>query len=479
MIRKTALATMFAAMVSACTVGPDYQRPDVTTPAAWRTESAASVVKSVEVTDQWWLVFNDPQLNELVDIALAENKDLQIAASRVAQAMATVTVVNADRLPTVGAGAEATRSQPSELANRPPVTIVNNFQVMVNASFELDIWGKYRRASEGARASLLATQYGRDTVRISLISGVVQSYFQLRGADAQLIVLKQTLETRKKSLALQKKRYDNGLTSELEYRQAEVEYQAILSQVPQAEIQVAQLENALSILLGRNPGNIQRGLPVDKLAPVPEVPAGLPSDLLLRRPDIRQAEETLIAANAQIGVAKAAYFPSISLTGLFGSQSLELSDLFKGPSKVWQFGGAVSMPIFTGGRIRGGVELAEARAQEMLLNYQKTIQIAFREVDDAIIAYQKLKEAYDIQLKQYVATKRLVQIAQRRYHHGLISYLEVLDAERNLHNLEAALIATQQTRLIAFVGLNTALGGGWLDPLVQPEQVPADGAKAG
>ena len=199
--------------------------------------------------------------------------------------------------------------------------------------------------------------------------------------------------------------------------------------------------------------------------PVPEVPAGLPSDLLVRRPDIRQAEETLVAANAQIGVAKAAYFPSISLTGLFGSQSLELSDLFKGPSKVWQFGGAVSMPIFTGGRIRGGVELAEARAQEMLLNYQKTIQIAFREVDDAIIAYQKLKEAYDIQLKQYVATKRLVQIAQRRYHHGLISYLEVLDAERNLHNLEAALIATQQTRLIAFVGLNTALGGGWLDPL--------------
>lgn len=483
--------TLFISLASlgvfvGCTVGPDYERPKVEVPNAWRADysisSADADKPQCSLTDatqcEWWKVFGDSELDRLVNIALEENKDLLIAASRIEEYRAMFVVTDSDRYPTLDVSGSISRQQMSQrIASFSMPYPINNKQLALNLGFELDLWGKYRRASEAARAQLLATQYARDTVRLTLISNVVQAYLQLRTLDAQLQRTEQTLTTRKEAYDLQEKRFKEGLISELELRQAEVEYRSTAALIPSLQQQIQQTENGLSVLLGRNPGTIARGLSIGEMSPFPDIPVGLPSELLARRPDIRQAEEQLVAANAQIGVAKAAYFPTISLTGIFGTQSAALDNLFTGPSKTWQWAGNLGMPIFNAGRIGANVDIATERQKQALYTYQQAIQTAFREVDDALIANQKLQEQYQAQLQQYEATQKLLKIAQLRYQYGYVSYLDVLDAQRNLYNVEITIINTQSAKLSALVALNKALGGGWVDGNPEPSSSSTNGVE--
>jgi multidrug efflux system outer membrane protein len=340
-------------------------------------------------------------------------------------------------------------------------------------SFELDLWGKLRNATEAARAQLLATEEAKRTVILTLVSQLANSYVQLLDLDQQLVVTRETLGTRSESVRINGLRFKAGLISELDYQQAVAEYQNAAVQVPRLERLIAQQENAISLLLGRNPGKIARGVTLDQLA-LPQVPGGLPSELLERRPDIRQAEQQLISANALIGVAKAAFFPSISLTGLFGVASTDLSDLFKGPSRTWQFAGILAQPIFTGGALTGQLQVAEAVQQQALLNYQQVIQNAFAEVDDSPIAISKLREQLKDQAAQVNALQRNVDLATLRYKNGYSDYLTVVDAERNLYAAQLQYVQDQGLLFTTLVNLYKALGGGWVD---QAERMSAPPVK--
>ncbi len=336
--RNCAIALTFAVLLSGCMVGPDYRRPDVDVPAAWRLGPAeAGEISNIA----WWDQFADPVLSNLVRTALANNKDLKIATANVEQAAAQYGIVRSAQFPQVDANASAERqgvSQSTVVTIPGGKQVFNNYAVNLSASFELDVWGRLRRATESAQASLLASEQGKGTVVLTLVATVANAYIQLRALDRQLEIAQYTSDSLGEAARLQKVRFEEGAVPESDYQQAEAQYRAALARVPELERQIAQQENFISVLLGRNPGPIARGRTIDALF-FPAVPGGLPSSLLERRPDIRQAEENLIAANADIGVAKAAYFPDISLTGLLGLQSADLSDLFKGPSKVWSFGG--------------------------------------------------------------------------------------------------------------------------------------------
>jgi multidrug efflux system outer membrane protein len=344
--------------------------------------------------------------------------------------------------------------------------------VDLGVSFELDLWGKLRNATEAARAQLLATEENRRTVILTLVSQLANSYVQLLDLDQQLAVTRATLQTRSESVRINGLRFRAGLTSELDYQQAVAEYQNAAVQVPLLERQIGQQENAISLLLGRNPGTISRGVSLDRLA-MPQVPGGLPSELLERRPDIRGAEQQLIAANALIGVAKAAFFPSISLTGLFGVASTDLSDLFKGPSKTWQFAGALAQPIFTGGALTGQLQIAEAVQKQALLNYQQTIQTAFAEVDDSLIAVSKLRQQLKDEEAQVKALQRNLDLATLRYQNGYSDYLTVVDADRNLYSAQLQYVQSQGDLFSAMVSLYKAMGGGWIDEAERMATPPA------
>jgi len=338
----------------------------------------------------------------------------------------------------------------------------DTFQTTLNASWELDIWGRIRRATEAAQAELIASEEGRRAVILSLVSGVATAYINLRDLDRQLEIARSTAKTREEGYNIFKLRFAGGIISEMELAQVKSQYDEALATIPQIEKAVTQQENGLCVLLGRNPGPIPRGKTIDQLA-LPIVPAGLPSELLARRPDIRQAEQNLIAANAVIGVAKAAYFPSISLTGFFGYASSDLSDLFKGPAKVWQFSVPVSVPIFTAGKIAGQVKAAEAVQQQTLFSYQKAIQTAFREVDDALVDQLRTREQLTAQANQVASLKTYYELAQLRYDNGYTSYIEVLDAERSLFNVQLTYTQNQGVLFQALISLYKAMGGGWVD----------------
>ena len=473
-MRKTLLAIAISTALAGCaSVGPDYQRPETPTPEQWRI----SIQQANDLANtRWWEQFQDPVLNDLIQIALQENKDVQIAAARVEEFMGRYGVVRSEQFPQVGANAAGARTRVGEseddvsLIENP----VNTFQVDLGVSFELDLWGKLRRATEAARAQLLATEEAKRTVILTLVSQLANSYVQLLDFDQQLTITRATLETRQESVRINRLRFEAGLTSELEYQQAVAEYQNAAVQVPLLERLIAQQENAISLLLGRNPGKIIRGVTLEQLA-LPQVPGGLPSDLLERRPDIRQAEQELIAANALIGVAKAAFFPSISLTGLFGVASTDLSDLFKGPSRTWQFAGVLAQPIFTGGALTGQLQVAEAVQKQALLNYQQTIQTAFAEVDDSLIAVSKLREQLKDQAAQLNALQRYLDQATLRYKNGYTDYLTVVDAERNLFSAQLQYVQNQGGLFIALVSLYKALGGGWVN---EAEQMTASASAA-
>ncbi|MDD5170501.1 MAG: efflux transporter outer membrane subunit [Syntrophales bacterium] len=448
--------------LSGCMMGPDYRKPTVETPGAWRFEEKEA--RQIGNT-AWWEQFDDPVLNELIKVSLKENKDLKIASARVEEFMGRYGISRAALFPTVYAGASAGRSRVTELgptaltsATQNPA---NNYTALLNASWEIDLWGKLRRATEAARADLLTQEEGRISVVLTLVASVASAYVNLGNLDRQLEIAKQTAQSRKESYDLFLIRFRGGVISELELNQVKSEYEQALATIPVLEKVISQQENALSILLGRNPGPVPRGKKIGELV-LPPIPAGLPSGLLANRPDVRQAEQSLIAANARIGVAKSLYFPSISLTGAFGVSSTDLTNLFTGPARAWSWAVPLATPIFTSGAISGQIKAAEAQQEQALLRYQQTIQTAFREVEDALIDQKRSREALDIQNRQIESLKSYARFARLRFDNGYTSYIEVLDAERSLFNAELTRAQTKGTLFQALVNLYKAMGGGWI-----------------
>jgi multidrug efflux system outer membrane protein len=459
-------------------VGPNYQRPQVDTPQSWRFEDKEA--KDVANT-AWWEQFKDPVLNELIQVALQENKDVKIAAARVEQYIGQYATTRAALFPQVGAGASAGRQRVSQTTG--PISLkesqgeptFNDYQVFLNASWEIDFWGKLRRATEAARATLLSTEEARRTVILTLVTSVANAYINLRDLDKQLEITKQTVQSYKEGYDLFKLRFEYGIVSEIQVSMAKSQYEAALANIPFFEKAIAQQEDALSVLLGRNPGSIVRGKTIDQLM-LPAVPAGLPSDILVNRPDIRQAEQDLIAANANIGVAKAQYYPTISLTGALGLESADLSNLFTGPARLWSWAVPLTAPIFTGGAIAGQVKSAEAVQQQTLLTYQQAIQTAFREVDDALVDQKETRLQLDALAQQVAALSDYARLSWVRYENGYTSYLEVLDANSRLYNAQLTHAQTQGTLFQALVNLYNAMGGGWVLEADKMTMSPQEGA---
>ncbi len=462
-MRKLAPLTLLCGLLVGCAVGPNYKRPSVNAPDTYRglTAEEAAKAESASLGDQkWWEVFQDERLQDLIRTALQQNYDVRIAATRILVAQAQLGITRADQLPTITGGAEATNQRSPQSRFLPAFDTSAN-QVNLSLHWELDFWGKFRRATQAARASLLASQWARQAVISSLVSNVATAYFQVRELDLELEISRRTLASRQDSLRLTQLLSDHGATSLLDVRQAEQLVYTAGEQIPDLERRIEQQENFISILLGKNPAAVPRGRKLTEQPHAPEVPAGLPSSLLERRPDILQAEQQLIAFNAQIGVAKAAYFPQITLTGTGGYQSSALTSLFSGPTGLWNFGASLTQPIFTGGRIRSGVRFAEAQQQEALLVYQQTIQQAFREVSDALVAYRKNQEFRRQQELLTQSAQDAARLSDMRYRGGVTSYLEVLTNETNYFSAELSLTQAQRNELLALVQLYKALGGGW------------------
>jgi outer membrane protein, multidrug efflux system len=463
-----------------CTVGPNYKRPKLDVPVAYReatpdSSSAGSASASAQAQPQqptapsaaqslgnekWWEVFQDRELQDLIRTALKNNYDIRIAAARVLQAQAQVGIVRADQLPSLAVGGNVTSQQSSKLGPIPPFELTQG-SLTASAAWNLDFWGRYRRATEAAGANLLANEWAQKEVMATLVADVAGSYFRLRQLDLELEISKRTLGTRQDSLQLTQTLEQHGINSMLDVRQSEQLVYIAATEVPDLERQIAQQENALSILLGRNPGDIPRGLKLTEQPHAPEVPAGLPSALLERRPDIREAEENLIVANAQIGVARAAYFPQISLTGAAGYQSSALTNLFTGPAGIWNLAASAAQPVFEGGRLKSNVRFAEAQREQTLLTYQQTIQGAFRDVSDALVAYRKDREFRIQQEHLLESAQDAARLSQVRFKAGTTDYLEVLTNETNSFSAELGLAQAQGNELIALVQLYQALGGGW------------------
>ena len=447
-----------------CAVGPNYKRPSTDVPGMYRgatpQEPAQPAASQSFGGQKWWEVFQDKQLQDLIRTALLQNYDVRIAATRILEAQAQLGITRADQLPSISGEALAVNERnPQTKLFRQYETSAN--QLDLSLAWELDFWGKYRRATEAARANLLATEWAHEAVVSTLVSDVATAYFQLRSLDLQLEISQRTLALRRDSLQLTQTLANGGATSMLDVRQAEQLVDTAAETIPDLERRIEQQENFLSTLLGNNPGPIVRGTKLNEQPHMPEIPAGLPSSLLERRPDIREAEAQLIAANAQIGVAKAAYFPQISLTATGGYQSSALTSLFTGPAGLWSFGGSLVQPIFAGGRIRSGVTFSEARQQEALLTYRQTIQQAFRGVSDGLIEYHKDREFREYQQQLALSAQDAAQLSEMRYRGGAASYLEVLTNETNDFAAELGLAQAQLNELVGLVLIYRNLGGGW------------------
>ena len=463
-------AAIVIAAAAGCTVGPDYKRPEVDTPKAYRVEENGA--KDL-VNTAWWKQFQDSKLDELIDEGLKNSKDLRVAAARVEEFAGRLTTTRSQFYPQIGYGAGGSRDRISERLATPVPPGVSNpqttYNAILNVTWEIDLFGRIRRLSEAAEAQLMATEEARRGVVLSLVSGVATGYIALRDFDKQLEIAKQTAKTRRDALDLFELRYKGGVVSQVEVSQVRSEYELAVAAIPLTERAIAQTENALSVLIGRNPGPIARGKSIDELREV-IAPAGLPSDLLTQRPDIQRAEQELIAANANIGAARALYYPTISLTGLFGYASSDLGDLFQGPARQWAYGGSIIGPIFTFGLIEGQVAASEAQQRQLLANYERTIQTAFREVDDALADNRKSRERLDAQGRQVAALREYARLARLRYEGGYTSYLEVLDAERSLFNAELQYTLTQGEVFNALVNIYKSMGGGWVN--VADKQAP-------
>lgn len=464
MIRRATFALVaLGLLATACTVGPDYRRPDVPLPAAYRGPEVGAPAGASSFGElAWWELFADPDLQALIRTALSANYDLRIAATRILQAQAQLTITRAPQFPTVNAQADAPYTGLVG-SPRPALTPGQLFSPEggLTLGWELDLWGKYRRATEGARAQLLASEDFREGVVITLIAQVALAYFDLRTLDLDLAISKRTLASRQQSVTLVRARLEGGVAGILDLQQAEILLYGATKAIPDLERQIEQTENFLSILLGKNPGPIPRGRPLtEQLAP-PAVPAGLPAELLTRRPDVRQAEAQLVAATAQIGVAKAQLYPQVTLAGFAGAGGLVVSGDTFGPLGVFRVLPVITLPLFNAGALAAGVDLADAQTQQAVLGYQQTILQALREVADGLIEIQK-RQAFRVEQERLTQTLAAAsQVAQLRYEGGVSSYLEVLDTERQYFQAELDLSLAQRDELKAIVTLYRALGGGW------------------
>src|SRR5271154_888 len=455
-------ATAITLLTAGCAVGPNYHRPAVQTPSVYRDlrESPEAQAQAASFADTpWWQVFQDPQLQELIRTALKENYDLQLATERINAARAQVAITRSNLFPQVQGNASFTGGKdPSTQAK------YNILGLTADAAFQLDLFGRLRRATEASRAELLATQDAQQTVTLTLVSDVASDYFQLLDLDLQLRITEDTVKTQQESVKLTQLRLDHGVATKLDVLQAEQVLDTANAQIPDLQRQIAQEEDAISILLGHYPEGVRRGLPLAQQPVPPEVPPGIPSTLLERRPDIREVEQELVAANAEIGVAKAAFFPQISLTGsgggAFGRSAL-FTGLMSSQTGIWSYGAQVTQPIFTGGALSGNLKLAESQHRQELIAYRQVIQLAFRDVSDALIGYQKLHE---VRVAQEITVKDLqdsVSTSLVRYRGGITTYLEVLDGQRSLFNAEVTLAQARGNEYQSLVQLYKALGGGW------------------
>jgi len=456
------LVVLIAALAAGCIAGKDYSRPPITLPDAYRAPAPAEPGSATSIADEpWWNLFEDEQLQALIRTALEQNFDLRIAATRILQAQAQLGITHADELPNAAAGASVVDQKTPAASVGFPTRSVAGVIVQGSAAWQLDFWGRYRRATEAARAQLLATEWGRRAVVATLVSEVADAYFGLRALDLQRDIAIRTLESRRESLRLTEVREQGGATSLVDVRQAEQLVYSAAAQITSLERQIQEQENFIRSLLGELPAPVTRGRALTEQPHAADVPAGLPSQLLERRPDIQRAEQQLVAANAQIGVAKAQYFPQISLTGSGGFESVALTALFAGSNAFWTAALGAAQPVFTGGRLRSQVELAEARRQEAELTYGQTVQQAFREVSDALNGYRKrreFREQNELLLNSAQDARRLADI---RYQGGATSYLEVLDADTRLFIAELSLADAQLSELTELVEIYRALGGGW------------------
>ncbi|MCX8026924.1 MAG: efflux transporter outer membrane subunit [Thermodesulfovibrionales bacterium] len=450
-----ALIILSIIILTSCSQMPQYTRPEVKIPDNWRV---AVLTKEDIKKDNWWHEFKDDTLNELVQTGLKHNLDILIASARVEEYMARYGAKRGELFPQINANAVGGRGRTTVLNQ--PITS-NELALNLNVGWEIDLWGRIRSAEESAKAQILSAEEGRNALKLTIISSIIEAYVNLLNLDEQLKITKETVKTRKDYYEIFKLRYESGVISQLELNQAESEYESALASVSDIEKQIVQQENALSILIGKNPHLIMRKNTLMGLG-TPKIPSSMPSELLLNRPDIRQAEKDLISSDAQIGVARAAFFPSISLTGAFGWASQDLSNLFNDKTKTWQWTGNVNLPIFKGGILTANLETAEALRKQALLKYQQVIQRAFREVEDALIEHKKVSEKVDILFKQIQTLKDYSQIARLRYENGYTSYLEVLDAERSLFNAEISYTNTKASYIKSIINLYKVLGGQWV-----------------
>lgn len=476
----TAAALIAAAFfLSGCTVGPDYLQPTVQAPAAWRLDypRAADVANT-----KWWEQFGDPVHNELIETALRENLDVRVAAARVDQFIGTLGVVNSQAYPQLGYSAGASRTRASREGQPPIPEPVNPYfslyQAALGATWQLDLFGRVRRLSEAAQAQVYASEQAQRGIVLTLVASVSTSYIVLRGLDRQREIAAATASNLGKTARIFDLRFKSGLVSKTEVNQVRSQYQQALAAIPAIEQQIAAVENRISILLGRNPGPIPRGKTIEEFA-APLIPADLPSALLQRRPDILQAEQNLVAANANIGAARALYYPSISLTGAYGSTSTAAGNFLSGPATAWQVAAGLAGPIFTSGAIEGQVKSAEAQQEQTRLIYQQTILNAFRDTDDALTGSQKTIESVAMQRERVRALREFARLSQLKFESGLIGYLEVLVAETELFAAELASVALTTDRYTQVVNVYQAMGGGWVDiaDAITPRPVGSVGVK--
>jgi len=445
-------------LLTGCMVGPDYQRPETDVPATY-VEPASTDPSIANLP--WWEVFKDPVLIELIEEALANSQDLGIAVSRIEEAAANLGITRANQFPVLSAQGSAGRVSPSE-ETLPGSETRNDYALSGVASFELDFWGKLRRATEGARADLLSTEAAARNVTITLISAVASTYFQLLDLDDRLAISQRTLESRNESLGIIQARFDKGTVPALDVNQAEIESADAQASVAAFDREVRQTENALSILVGSRPRLINRGaLDLSKQSLPDAIPAGLPMDILERRPDIYVAEQQLAAETARIGVARAERLPSITLTGDFGYASRDLDNLLSSDSESWGFFGDIFAPIFNSGQLKSAEEAQRQRAQQARLNYEVSVLNALRDVDDSLTAIRTYRAEHTARLRQLTAARSAATLSRARYDGGVVSYLEVLDSERSLFDAEILESGTRQQELNAIVSLYRSLGGGW------------------
>lgn len=454
MYKKTTVLLIGVLCAAGCLMGPDYKKPQLDLPESKGTDL------SVFMQEKWWEIFQDGVLNKLEEEALENNKDLFSAMAKVDAARAKAGIAAADQMPSLSAAADG------QMGAQGTASAAESYDLGLAASYQLDLWGKYRRASEAARAELLASEAQKDAVRLTLTADVAKYYFAVVTLDEDLAIARRTLESREETVKIYQDRYKEGYSTELDLKRVEAERASVAVNVSEFERQLSQAQTALAVLLGRSPneivtGEIERGASLNKITVIPEVPSGLPADLLTRRPDVREAEGRLMAANADIGVARANYFPSVSLTAQGGYASGALSSLISPSTALWNAGASLAAPIFSGGKLRAQEKQAQAVYEDLLAQYEKAAQNAYKDAYDALVDNQKYREIVASTQEQKNALARSMELSQRQKNEGLIGMLDLLDVERNLLQAELALANAQRNQLTALVSVSQALGGGW------------------